>query len=50
MHGPGRPGNEHERRTSYAKARALLDGVLVADQQATEAREFRHCGPSPETS
>ncbi|MGC5401912.1 hypothetical protein ACPXCP_40000 [Streptomyces sp. DT20] len=35
-------GGEHERQAAYAKARALLDGVLVIPRQATAALESRH--------
>lgn len=35
-------GSEHERRSAYAKARSLLDGVLVVPPKAIEALETTH--------
>ncbi|QKZ20352.1 hypothetical protein [Streptomyces chartreusis] len=35
-------GSEHERRGAYAKARALLDGVLVVPPKAIEVLETQH--------
>ncbi|WP_281912422.1 hypothetical protein [Streptomyces olivaceus] len=35
-------GNEHERRSMYAKARKLLDGILVVPPQAVAALEDSH--------
>lgn len=35
-------GSEHERRSAYAKARDLLDGILVVPPQAVAALEGNH--------
>ncbi|MFJ4342997.1 DUF2786 domain-containing protein [Streptomyces sp. NPDC088915] len=35
-------GSEHERRSAYAKARKLLDGILVVPPQAVAALEDSH--------
>lgn len=35
-------GSEHERRSAYAKARKLLDGILVVPPQAVAALENSH--------
>ncbi|MGW0844199.1 DUF2786 domain-containing protein [Streptomyces sp. NPDC002787] len=35
-------GSEHERRSAYAKARDLLDGVLVVPPKAIEVLENKH--------
>ncbi|MGW3308350.1 DUF2786 domain-containing protein [Streptomyces sp. NPDC001073] len=35
-------GSEHERRSAYAKARSLLDGILVLPPKAIEALEATH--------
>ncbi|MFE4496070.1 hypothetical protein ACFRKD_26815 [Streptomyces niveus] len=35
-------GSDHERHAAYAKARALLDGILVLPRQATAELESRH--------
>jgi hypothetical protein len=35
-------GSEHERRSAYAKARDLLDGILVVPPKAIEVLESKH--------